>query len=297
MANGNVKSVHLMNRRKQNHVRVALGRTLAQIQPHPQPPRSHYDYVDPSADAVDWSSADYDTYLGESHEVRMSTQLAQNLAGYLDGNWDPDSDDDFEGHSQLNNSSQSESDSEVPDVAGRQNRQVDPEAAESPWFPWPDKTCVLDILRHIPRCSSKKQNTAIYWAMLALGLKDLPSDRIMDDIDRALQKMEIGTIYYVNDFAAIIAQEMTNPTTPTNLHFFPEDSGPSLSQAWQATRWLDELDSDLTTPTIRIQKQDFYIHEPTLLSNGLLCMPIRWFKRGGKTLLEPGKCGKFGQKS
>ncbi|KAJ6547703.1 hypothetical protein B0H19DRAFT_1307421 [Mycena capillaripes] len=192
-------------------------------------------------------------------------------------------------------------DSEVPYVAGRQSRKVDPEATESPWFPWPDKeTCVLDILRHIPRCSfSKKQNTAIHWAMLALGLKDLPSDRVMDDIDKALQKMcgiqsirysgKLGHIYYVNDLAAIIAQEMANPTTRTNLHFFPEDSGPALSQAWQASRWLDELNSDLTTPMIRIHKQDFYIHEPTLLSNGVICMPIRWFKRGGKTFARAWK--------
>ncbi|KAJ7793620.1 hypothetical protein B0H14DRAFT_2393239, partial [Mycena olivaceomarginata] len=93
---------------------------------------------------------------------------------------------------------------------------------------------------------------------------------------------KLGHIYYVNDLAAIIAQEMANPTTRNNLHFFPEDAGPSLSQAWQASRWLDELESDLTTPMIRIQQQDFYIHEPTLLSNGAVCMPIRWFKRGDK---------------
>ncbi|KAF8148334.1 hypothetical protein K438DRAFT_1625608, partial [Mycena galopus ATCC 62051] len=166
---------------------------------------------------------------------------------------------------------------------------------ESPWFPWPDKeTCVLDILRHIPRCSfSKKQNAAIHWAMLALGLTDLPSDRVMDDIDKALQKMcgiqsirymgKLGHIYYVNDLAAIIAQEMANPMTRKNLHFFPEDAGPSLSQAWQASRWLHTLDSDLTTPMFRTQNQDFYIHEPTLLSNGSVCMPTRWFKRGEKT--------------
>jgi hypothetical protein len=84
-------------------------------------------------------------------------------------------------------------------------------------FPDFPQTCVLDILRHIPRCSfSKKQNAAIHWAMLALGLKNLPSDRVMDDIDRALQKMcgiqsirysgKLGHIYYVNDLAAIIAQ-------------------------------------------------------------------------------------------
>ncbi|KAJ7127459.1 hypothetical protein C8R43DRAFT_897443, partial [Mycena crocata] len=172
---------------------------------------------------------------------------------------------------------------------------------DSPWFPWPDKeTCVLDILRHIPRCSfSKKQNAAIHWAMLALGLKELPSDRVMDDIDKALQKMcgiqsirysgKLGHIYYVNDFAAIIAQEMANPTTRKNLHFFPEDTGPSLSQAWQASRWLDELESDLTTPMIRLHTQDFYINEPTLLSSGTVCMPTRWFKRGDKTFARVWK--------
>jgi hypothetical protein len=52
--------------------------------------------------------------------------------------------------------------------------------------------------------------------MLALGLKDLPSDRVMDDIDKALQNMcgiqsirysgKLGHVYYVNDLAAIIAQ-------------------------------------------------------------------------------------------
>jgi hypothetical protein len=52
--------------------------------------------------------------------------------------------------------------------------------------------------------------------MLALGVEDLPSDRIMDDVDRALQKLcgiqtirysgKLGHIYHVNDLAAIIAQ-------------------------------------------------------------------------------------------
>lgn len=58
--------------------------------------------------------------------------------------------------------------------------------------------------------------------MLALGLKDLPSDRIMDEIDKALQKMcgihsirysgKLGHVYYVNDLAAIIAQVKTGFT-------------------------------------------------------------------------------------
>lgn len=82
---------------------------------------------------------------------------------------------------------------------------------------------------------------------------------------------------------------MANPTTRQNLHFFPEDTGPSLSQAWQASRWLHELDSDLTTPMIRIRNQDFYINEPTLLSNGMVCLPTRWFKRGDKTFARAWK--------
>ncbi|KAJ6570771.1 hypothetical protein B0H10DRAFT_1839734 [Mycena sp. CBHHK59/15] len=135
--------------------------------------------------------------------------------------------------------------------------------------------------------------------MLALGLKDLPSDRVMDDIDKSLQKMcgvqsirysgKLGHVYYVNDLAAIIAQEMANPSVRKNLHFIPEDTKPSLSQAWQASRWLQELDSDLTTPMMREHNQDFYINEPTVLSNGAVCMPTRWFKRDGKIFARAWK--------
>ncbi|KAJ6632513.1 hypothetical protein B0H10DRAFT_1771822, partial [Mycena sp. CBHHK59/15] len=133
---------------------------------------------------------------------------------------------------------------------------------------------------HVPRCaSSKKQNAAIHWAMLALGLKDLPSDRVMDNIDKHLQKIcgvqsirysgKLGHVYYVNDLAALIAQEMANPTVRENLRFLPEDTKPSLSQAWQAKHWLNELDSvqkqadiaallrtfpdDITSPVWRIK--------------------------------------------
>ncbi|KAG5649696.1 hypothetical protein H0H81_002461, partial [Sphagnurus paluster] len=61
----------------------------------------------------------------------------------------------------------------------------------APFFPWPDReTAVLDILRHIPRSSfSRNQNEIIHWAMMAVGLTDIPSDHIMDDIDRTLQSL------------------------------------------------------------------------------------------------------------
>ncbi|OSD07688.1 hypothetical protein PYCCODRAFT_1358054, partial [Trametes coccinea BRFM310] len=156
-------------------------------------------------------------------------------------------------------------------------------------------TCVLDILRHLPRCAfSKKQNTVIHWALLALGLTDIPSEHTVGRIATALQKIygissirykgAFGHVYYVNDLAAIIAQAcMANPRVRPYLHFIPEDAGPRLAEAWQAKRWLEELDQNLATPMCRKGHQDFYIHEPALLDDGRVCMPFRWFTRMGKT--------------
>ncbi|KAJ7270338.1 hypothetical protein C8J57DRAFT_1435474 [Mycena rebaudengoi] len=261
-------------------------------------------YVDEDSGGFNWNSdmMDFNTRLQQPLELQTRVQLGKNLLAYLkeDGALDNDSDDDPEERSQAGDSDSSTSEEEVPHVTARKKRKVDLDS-ESEWFPWPDKeTCVLDILRHVPRCSfSKKQNAAIHWAMLALGLKDLPSDRVMDDIDKALQKMcgvqsirysgKLGHIYYVNDLAAIIAQEMANPTISKNLHYLPEDTKPSLSQAWQARRWLTELDSDLTTPMVREHNQDFYINEPTLLTNGTVFMPIRWFKRDDMVIAQAWK--------
>jgi hypothetical protein len=56
----------------------------------------------------------------------------------------------------------------------------------------------------------------IHWAMLCLGLHNLPSEKVMAEIDAHLQSScgiqsirysgALGNQYYVNDLAAIIAQ-------------------------------------------------------------------------------------------
>ncbi|KAG6888272.1 hypothetical protein C0992_009087 [Termitomyces sp. T32_za158] len=121
-----------------------------------------------------------------------------------------------------------------------------------------------------------------------MGLTDIPSDRIMDDIDRALQRLcgidsirfqgALGHIYYTNDLAALIAQELANPNVRKHLHFYPEHAGNHLSEAWHAARWKDELHSGLTTPMVRINGQDIYIDEIGLLKTRA-CMPRRWYQR------------------
>ncbi|KAJ3884694.1 hypothetical protein GG344DRAFT_91457 [Lentinula edodes] len=152
----------------------------------------------------------------------------------------------------------------------------------------PILTCVFNILCHVPRCSfSRKQNTAIHWAMLTLGVPNLPSDRTMDEIDKEMQHMcgirsiryngKLGHIYYANDLAGIIAQEMSNQSVRAHLRFLPEDSGSRLSQANQAERWLKELDPDLLTPVHHTGGQDFFTLERTVLKDGRVCMPSCWF--------------------
>ena len=73
---------------------------------------------------------------------------------------------------------------------------------------------------------------------------------------------------------------MANPRVRPHLHFYPEDAGSRLAEAWQGHQWLHELDSQLTTPMVRAHRQDFYIHEPALLQDGRACIPHRWFVRG-----------------
>lgn len=81
---------------------------------------------------------------------------------------------------------------------------------------------------------------------------------------------------------------MANPLVRPHLHFYPERSvGRSLSEARQAERWLTELPDDQLTPMARFRDGDYYIHEPAMLTNGQLCMPVRWFTKAetGKDIL------------
>ncbi|KAF7344648.1 hypothetical protein MVEN_01625000 [Mycena venus] len=271
-----------------SRIRGPLAQTLAQISQQPQPKFPDDSWVDTNTGTIniDWNSdlMDIDTRQQEPLTVRNTALLTEQLHAYLNSSINSDSESDEENEDNDSGRAKSDSDSEgeevVKPIQRKRRRVINLEEPGSEWFPWPDKeTFVLDILRHVPRCSfSKKQNAAIHWAMLALGLNDLPSDRVMDDIDKVLQPLcgiqtiryagKLGHVYYVNDLAAIIAQEMANPSVRKNLHFLPEDTTPSLSEAWQASRWLDELDSDLTTPMIRKHGQDFFIHEPTMLRDG-----------------------------
>ncbi|KAI5982794.1 hypothetical protein F5J12DRAFT_908172 [Pisolithus orientalis] len=103
---------------------------------------------------------------------------------------------------------------------------------------------------HIP-CSvfSQCQLDLLMWLLHINGIQDVPSVRTMKTLEDDLQKIcgietlpftgAFGHQHYMNSFSDIIRQ---------------------------------------LTPMICLHGQDFFIFEPALLSNGQVCMPIRWFK-------------------
>ncbi|KAJ7133509.1 hypothetical protein C8R44DRAFT_829315 [Mycena epipterygia] len=116
---------------------------------------------------------------------------------------------------------------------------------------------------HLPRSVfSHRQLDLFLWLLKVNNVDDVPSVKSMQTLNLALQKIcgiesiaydgALGHKYYVNSLAQIIAQEMANPKVRPHLHFYPEDSGPKLSEARQGQRWLKELPDDRTTPMVRI---------------------------------------------
>ncbi|KAJ3966306.1 hypothetical protein EV361DRAFT_809262 [Lentinula raphanica] len=151
------------------------------------------------------------------------------------------------------------------------------------------QACILDLFRHLPRSIfSDAQMEIINWALSAFGIDNVPSVDVMKSVDRYLQSLcgihtaryegALGHIYYMNDLAGIIRQEMANPRVRPHIHHYHEDSGVRLEHAWQAEAWRD-LHPDLATPMVRNGNQDFYTYEIAQLDNGELVLPYRWFTR------------------
>ena len=55
-----------------------------------------------------------------------------------------------------------------------------------------------------------------------------------------------------------------------------------MKHAYQTHCWLNEMDNDVLTPMVQIETGVFFIFEPSLLSDGRLIIPFRWFYREGR---------------
>ncbi|KIJ47110.1 hypothetical protein M422DRAFT_164417, partial [Sphaerobolus stellatus SS14] len=145
---------------------------------------------------------------------------------------------------------------------------------------------------HIPHIAfSDAQFKTVLWVFGVLGVSDVPSISVGKEIDKALQAScgietrryqgKLGHIYYANDLAGIIAQEIANPKVRPHLHFYPEICGSHVAEARHAQRWLNEVDDTLLTPMTHVGSQDFYIFEPTLAMHKRILMPHHYFIREG----------------
>jgi hypothetical protein len=77
----------------------------------------------------------------------------------------------------------------------------------------------------------------------------------------------------------MLIQEMSNPQVWPHLHFFPEVTS-RVSQEWQSSKWLDELDPLKLTPMVRKDLgggifKDYFTFEPTMLHDNTVCIPTR----------------------
>ncbi|KAF7333089.1 hypothetical protein MVEN_02374000 [Mycena venus] len=270
----------------------SFGETSMADYPEPLPPQL------PPPRLLDWGLSE-NTELDSSPEARAVAQIAEQLSQYFD--MDPTSDDEPE-----ERSDEEGDEDELPEPTvtvdngdeeeilhgEKRARTRDHTQYSRQWYPWTDKiTCTLDVLMHLPRSVfSHRQLELFLWLLKVNNVDDVPSVKSMQELNAMLQKLcgietiaydgALGNKYYVNSLGQIIAQEMSNPKVRPHLEFYPEDTGKLIEEARQGKRWLEEIPSAQTTPMARIGMQDYFIHEPAMLTNGKFCMPIRWFARG-----------------
>ena len=70
---------------------------------------------------------------------------------------------------------------------------------------------------------------------------------------------------------------MANPRVRPYLHFYPEDAGKTVNEYWHARHWHEVADPFLVTPMVVVNDAHFFVYEPTILTNGSVVMPFRWF--------------------
>ncbi|KAF7971706.1 hypothetical protein HWV62_20057 [Athelia sp. TMB] len=244
--------------------------------------------------------ATQNTRLNQSAEQEGVALIAQSLLDRLD---------DLSGNESNNERSDSEGE-DIPEVVvpgafgsmdadpdgppqkcSRNMQNDNPTDPTAKWYPWRDKIVsqLIDTLSE-----SQRQLDLFLWLLKVNGVDDVPSVRSMQTLNATLQSMagvesikhkgSLGHTYYMNSLSEIIAQEMANPKVRPHLRFYPEDTGKSRSEARQSDCWLHDAANDEITPMARIgtpgAHQDYYIHEPALLRDGTVCMPVRWFAVG-----------------
>ncbi|KAF8675524.1 hypothetical protein RHS04_06690, partial [Rhizoctonia solani] len=176
-----------------------------------------------------------------------------------DSEWETDSDTDSD-NSNKGLSCRGRRVCAIPTVPGRsqygtQNVGVE----EENWEPYGTKTMFLAIslftlpcmtfsCRHIKgvldfACESGAANVPSYYALRKTQqrLKSIMGN------PTAQHCAPSGTVYYVNNIAESIQQDMSNPYVWPKMSFYPHMDGKQMTQAWNGHKMVHSLDDSLST--------------------------------------------------
>ncbi|KAI0263371.1 hypothetical protein BC834DRAFT_997123 [Gloeopeniophorella convolvens] len=159
------------------------------------------------------------------------------------------------------------------------------------WAPYPNKMMyLLDMLDNLPRLRlSDKHLQAFLFVLKECGAENVPSLDSLRRLQKQLQEdigpkprrhvSAEGNIYYVNDIAAQVAEDFTNPLVRPHMVFYPEDTQGKIVETWQAQKWLAEVGLEHLTPMVIHAGQHFYVNELAECRDGTYVLPVRWIVR------------------
>ncbi|GAB1527462.1 hypothetical protein RhiTH_010637 [Rhizoctonia solani] len=88
-----------------------------------------------------------------------------------------------------------------------------------------------------------------------------------------------GTVYYVNNIAESIQQDMSNPYVWPKMLFYPHMDGKQMTQAWNGHKMVHSLDNRFLTPSALINGRIFYVNELVYRATGGF-LPLWWIVFG-----------------
>jgi hypothetical protein len=74
---------------------------------------------------------------------------------------------------------------------------------------------------------------------------------------------------------------MANPLSRPGMVFYPDDSGSSLSQAWNGDKMLKDVPDHLLTPMVKQQGVIYYVNELVQCKCGGWFIPKWWITKNG----------------
>ncbi|KDN33741.1 hypothetical protein RSAG8_13172, partial [Rhizoctonia solani AG-8 WAC10335] len=181
---------------------------------------------------------------------------------------------------------------EDPDIELLQERFAELKAKGS-FSPYKNKTIfLLDMLDNIPRHRlSTAHLKLIMWVMEEAGCHNMPTFYELRQTQKHLKALcGIEAHHYKSsrensfdmlDIPQLVGRDVSNPIVAPHLVFYPEDSGDTLAESWQAKKWKEAIPLEQLTPMYSNGGKSYYVNELARLHDGSYVIPQKWITRNG----------------